>query len=412
MQLKHKSFIFCILIYIVSLFFYEYGKAGISIAMFSILLTSFVQEPIRIHVKHFWTNKSLVLLTLSTFLLPIYLFNSTDLHYYYERVQIRAPFLALPFAFASVMAITRRVYLKLLSGFVLLAFLIALVTFISYLSNIDIVNESYLRAKVMPSILNHVRLSIMLAMGSYLAYYLFRENFKWCYNFERWFFLTIAVSLFVFVHLYSVRSGLIALYAAVFVEIGYYVYNSRNYKRTVGILSVIILLVFLSVRFIPTLNNKWTNTLADIHVYQTNAYPNYNSLTTRFISCEAAIAIFKNNPLFGCGLGDIKTETDSYFNEYYPMIDIPILPHNQFLFWLAATGIAGLIFFSVTFFFPLFQKQNWSNRLLIVHYTILFLSFQTEPMLETQLGVAYSLLFILLPLTQDYKYKLDNSSAL
>ncbi|MES2558997.1 MAG: O-antigen ligase family protein [Bacteroidota bacterium] len=403
MWLKRYSFIVCVAFYMCSLFFYEHGKAWLSIAMFGVLLTSFFQESLRLHWQNFVATKSYVWLTLSVFILPLYLLNSSDLQYYYERVQIRAPFLALPFAFAGVITLSRSVYQKLLSLFVLLAFLVALGTFVNYLFNIDAINESYLRAKVMPSILNHVRLSIMLAMAAYIAFYLFRERFVWKYEIERWMFLTIAVCLFLFVHFYSVRSGLIALYAAVFVEIGYYIFKSRNYAKAAFIVLVLLSSLLIAVKYVPTLNNKWINTTADLHVYQTKAYPNFNSLTTRFISYDAAVVIFKESPLLGCGLGDIKEQTDRYFKEFYPMIDTPILPHNQFLFCLASMGIVGLIFFCITFFYPVFQKRNWSNRILIVHYAILFLSFQTEPMLETQLGVAYSLLFILLPLTQQHK---------
>ncbi len=400
MWLKRNFFICCLILYICSLFFYEQGKAWLSIAMFGLLFASFFQDSLYVHWNHFIANKSYVWITLSVFILPLYLFNSSDLHYYYERVQIRAPFFVLPFAFAGISTLSIRSYQKLLSLFVLLSITVALGTFVNYLFHIDTINESYLRAKVMPSILNHVRLSIMLAMGAYISFYLFRENFAWKYKFERWILLGIAACLFLFVHFYSVRSGLIALYAAVFVEIAYYIYKSRNYVKAGLIIFILGSSLLVAVKYVPTLNNKWTNTLVDLNVYQTQGYPNFNSLTTRLISYDAAITIFKASPLLGCGLGDIKTETDNYFKEFYPMIDTPILPHNQFLFCLAAMGIIGLVFFCLTFFFPLFKKRNWSNRILIVHYTILFLSFQTEPMLETQLGVAYSLLFILLPLTQ------------
>lgn len=400
MWLKRNPFIFCIIVFICSLFFYEQGKAWLSVSMFGVAFSSFMQEPLRKHWHYFVGNKSYVWLTLSVLVLPLYFLNSSDLQYYGQRLLMRVPFLVLPFAFAGITLLSGRAYQKLLCLFVFLSFVVALGTFVNYLFNIDTINESYLRAQVMPSILNHVRLSIMLAMGAYIAFYLFRERFVWKFGMERWIFLGIAVSLFLFVHFYSVRSGLIALYAAVFVEIGYYIYKSRNYARAGLILLVLISSLLLAVKFVPTLNNKWINTLADLHVYQTKAYPNFNSLTTRLISYDAAIVIFKESPWFGCGLGDIKNQTDAYFKESYPMIDTPILPHNQFLFCLAAMGIVGLLFFCFTFFYPLFQKRNWSNRILIVHYAILFLSFQTEPMLETQLGVAYSLLFILLPLTQ------------
>ena len=400
MWLKRNAFIFCVILYICSLFFYELGKAWLSVAMISLLIASFLQEPLKQHWKHFLSNRSFLWLTVSVLILPLYFFNSTDVAYYAERLQIRAPFLALPFAFAGIVSLSERTYHKLLTLFVFVAFLVTCGTFLNYLLNQELINESYLRAKVMPSILNHVRLSIMLAMAAYLSYYLFKSNFIWKFKEEKWIFFGISVSLFLFVHFYSVRSGLIALYAAIIVEMIYYIHATRKYKMVSLLLILLVVLLVGAIRFIPTLNNKWTNTLADLRVYQTHAYPNFNSLTTRFISYDAAMAIFKESPWIGCGLGDIKQQSDTYFREHYPMIDTPILPHNQFLFCLASMGIVGIVVFCFSFFAPLLVKQNWSNKILIVHYVILFLSFQTEPMLETQLGVAYSLLFILLPLTQ------------
>ncbi len=110
--------------------------------------------------------------------------------------------------------------------------------------------------------------------------------------------------------------------------------------------------------------------------------------------------ILKKEPFGGCGLGDIKDEMDSFFKIHFPLVETPILPHNQFLFYLAATGIFGFAVFCVTFYFPLFYKRNRQNKILLMQYVVLTLSFMTEPMLETQLGMAYSVLFILLPLSQ------------
>jgi O-antigen ligase len=206
--------------------------------------------------------------------------------------------------------------------------------------------------------------------------------------------------LFLFLHLYSVRSGLVAIYSIIIVELIVQAIRTKRYLLLSGMVSGLFLLFTIAVKFVPTLNNKWVNTTADIQTYLSKGYPNYNSLTTRLISYDAAIAIFRKEPILGCGLGDIKDETDTYFRTNYPMIDIPILPHNEFLFYLAATGIVGLLVFCFTFYFPLFYKRNWRNKILLMQYVVLTVSFMTEPMLETQLGMAFSLLFIMLPLTQ------------
>jgi O-antigen ligase len=277
---------------------------------------------------------------------------------------------------------------------------VACITFGNYLIHYDLINASYLQAKVMPTLINHVRFSIMMAMGCYLSYYLFKKEFVLKFPFEKWIYVGISLFLFIFIHIYSVRSGLLAIYGIILTELIIYIIKSRNYWKPALLAGSLGLILIVLINLTPTLRNKWINTKADISTYLNKGYPNYSSLTTRFISYDAAVSIFSQNIWLGCGLGDIKAESDRYFKTHYPEIDIPILPHNQFLFCLAATGIIGLVLFLITFFYPVFYKRNWKNEVLLMQFVVLFLSFQTEPMLETQLGLAYALLFILLPLTQ------------
>jgi O-antigen ligase len=238
----------------------------------------------------------------------------------------------------------------------------------------------------------------MAAMACYISYYLMQQKQQATNQTESWIWMGVLVYLIIFLHLFSVRSGLIAFYGVVAVELWLNVKQKIGMRKVVFIFTGLLLFLIASIRFIPTLNNKWVNTIADVRVYQNHGYANFNSLTTRFISYEAAITIFKENPLVGCGLGDVKDKTDQYFIEHYPEVETPILPHNQFLFMLAATGLIGMSLFIFLFYSPLLYKSNRRNSLLVVHYVILTLSFMTEPMLETQLGMGYSILFIMLPL--------------
>jgi O-antigen ligase len=385
--------------FIVSLFFYETAKAWLSVSMFGIIASVVLLRSPLLVLQRYIHTRSLFVLSLSCVFLLLYIGLSDNVAYAWNRIEIKAPLLGLAIAFASIGKIEKKYYDFLLALYVMLCLAISCYTIFNYANSYELVTESYLRAKVMPTILNHVRYSIMVAMGSYIAYYLFKHKYR-IGMFGSRFFLGVSLLLFIFLHVYSVRSGLLAMYGMIAVELILVVRQTRNYKAFAGVVLFVVLMLGLSLTYIPTLRNKWVNTVEDMSIFIEKGYPNYNSLTTRFISYEGAISIFRESPVLGCGLGDIKDEMDAFFKASYPMIDIPILPHNQFLFYLAATGMLGLFLFCLTFYFPLFYRRNFRNRILLMQYIVLTLSFMTEPMLETQLGMAYAVLFILLPLSQ------------
>lgn len=397
--MRYQLPIVFVLLLIVSLYLHELSKALVSISMIGLVVSIFIAYGPTEVFKRIANNKGLIVFATGFLFLFLSYFNSQDQAYYFNRLQIKLPLLLLPMAFATL-DLSKRRYMSLLALHVLLTFTVAFITFGNYLINYDSINESYLKSKVMPTMINHVRFSIMMAMGCYLAYFLSRKRFVLKFPLERWVYAAISLLLFVFIHIYSVRSGLLAIYGIIITELIIYVVESKNYWKSAVLVGSLGLILIISINLTPTLKNKWINTRADISTYLSKGYPNYSSLTTRFISYDAAFDMFKQNIWLGCGLGDIKNESDHYFKTHYPEIDIPILPHNQFLFYLAATGIIGLVLFCISFFFPLFYKGGWKNEVLLMQYVILFLSFQTEPMLETQLGMAYAMLFILLPLTQ------------
>jgi O-antigen ligase len=378
------------------------ARALVSISMIGILGSIILFNNPKMLLINYFKNIPLLVFSGIFFSLFIFFINSQNSNYAINRVEIKAPIFVLAIAFATIGKIQIRLYKMYLSFFVLLCLLSTFYTISKYLISYDLITESYLKAKIMPSIINHVRYSVVIAMGTYISYYLYID-YKLLAKKFRYFFLATAFILFIFLHIYSVRSGLVAIYGAVFIEILRYAYKSQKKIRVFSLFLGISIFIISAINLIPTLQNKWINTKLDIMTYYNGGYPNFNSLTTRFISYDAAISIFKEHPLFGCGIGDIKNETDNYFHQYYPMIEIPILPHNQFLFYLAGTGIFGLILFCFCFYFPLFYNNNWRNKILLTHYVMLTLSFMTEPMLETQLGVAFSLLFIFLPLSQEIK---------
>jgi O-antigen ligase len=151
----------------------------------------------------------------------------------------------------------------------------------------------------------------------------------------------------------------------------------------------------LTFKFSPTVRNKLTNTQKDIDNYKNGGSANDQSLGSRMISYKNAIEIAENSSwLLGCGLGDIEDLNNQIFAEKYPDITKKIIPHNQFLFYLASIGILGLLIFIVSFYYPIIS--NLQNLNLLAHYLVILIAFLIEAFLTTQLGVAYTIIFILL----------------
>jgi O-antigen ligase len=388
-----------LLSYLLSIFFYEHTKAWMSISMFVLLILPFIVVGGKSTLHQFVSNYYFPALSFCAIYLLFYYFNSANHSYFWNRIVMRGPLLALPLVAAGMCGVlSQNVYRLLLKVFVVMCLAGSFYSLFYYITDYASVTDNYLKAQVMPTIINHVRFSIMVAMACYVAYYLVTRKHYFLSSTERWIWIGVLVYLILFLHLYSVRSGLIALYSVVLVELFLNVKGKLGWRRGAVILTASTLFLTTAIYFIPTLHNKWKNTIEDIQVYTHKKYANHNSLTTRFISYEAAVVIFKDNPLLGCGLGDVKDKTDIYFKEHYPEVETPILPHNQFMFMLAATGLVGFILFVLLFYSPLLFAANRKNSILVIHYVILTVSFMTEPMLETQLGMGYSMLFIMLPL--------------
>jgi len=373
-----------------------HARAILSISMIIFFVFTFIVTDVLKIFKNFLHRKDMLILSMVLVSLFIGFFNSDNYSYIFQRIQIKLPFLILPLC-ASSFIISRKEFHRILFAFLLMTFFTSIYTFINYIIYFDHINASYLQSKVMPSPINHVRFSILSALATYTSYYLFKQNIK-LFRFERIVVLTIGVFLFIFTHIYSVRSGIIALYAMMFLEILVYIFKYKSYKKGFITFITIIISGILMFIFSPSLKNKMINTKQDIAVLQNNGNANYNSLATRFVSYEIAIDLFKENIILGCGLGDLEIKNTKLFNEKYPEIVTPIIPHNEFLYYLASMGLLGIITFSISFFFPLFYKRNYKNEFLLMIYVTLFFSFMTEPMIENQLGVACSIVFIMLPL--------------
>ncbi len=380
----NKILFFLVLVFILGLFLYEYSPLFLSISTILIGITGLI------HIRYCERNYLTFIIFILTLLISgLSLAYSDDLNYGLERLKIKLPMLALALPWIS-MRLSKDQYHIILKWFLFLTATTSFLILLNYIFNQDHINDLYKIGQVMPTPINHIRFSLMVALSLYISIDLWRTSLTT----NKVWFLILAISLTCFLHVYSVRTGLLSAYAVILMQFVKELQTKKR-KATILVLPLSIVTILITSYFLsPTFRAKINDSKADLMVYKNKTYSNYYSITTRIISYEAAVEIWKKNKIMGCGIGDIKTETDKYFKLNRPEIETPILPHNQFLLILASLGIAGLITFLISFYGALFTNQLLKNHFLIAHYIIVSISFLFEPMLETQLGVAFVMIFI------------------
>ena len=401
MPLHLRIAYFSILSILTGVFTFIHFRALPSIGIVILLITAIFSV---VKSSKITKSPSLLLLGLVFF---IYLapFPFTSPEHSKEAINIllmKAGFLVFAFAFTVLPSISERRLLSFYYYFFWVTVLTAVATFANYLLNYQEINESYIASKVMPTPVNHVRYSLILAFSIIIGGYLYYKNFYLKVEKEKYFLVAATVFLFTFIHILSVRSGLLALYICVFVLTVYSILNKGWKKRGIAVLMVLIALPTISFLFIPTFKNKIYNTIEDFNRMSSIKSANDYSLVGRVISYKVAWQIFEENPFLGVGPANLESEVEQVYESSFPEIDGKgigyLMPHNQFLVILSSTGLIGLLAFIVLFYSPLLLNQNYKYPLLFFHYLIITISFMFEGTLETQTGTNFTLIFIFLPL--------------
>ena len=98
----------------------------------------------------------------------------------------------------------------------------------------------------------------------------------------------------------------------------------------------------------------------------------------------------------GVGAGDLPRETARLVNQYFPKyLETPKMPHNQFLYILAGTGLLGLSLSLLAFYYPLWLNRYRRYYLFATFQVMVFVSFLVEYTIETAMGVAWYLFYTL-----------------
>ncbi|MEQ1746070.1 MAG: O-antigen ligase family protein [Saprospiraceae bacterium] len=319
---------------------------------------------------------------------------SEDHAYWLERVRVRLPFLVLPWVFANLPRLGERRHRLLLYILVwAMAVMCVGVAINFFLHETEIMHAMY-QGRPMPVPRNHIRFSLMVATSVLAGAWLWQNRFFWRYAGERMALAVVVVFLFGFAHFLAVRSGLIALYAALFFLAVRWAWRSRRWGVALAAGLAAVCLFWGAVRTVPSLRQKWAYTVYDWQQYRQGAGATYSD-SERWISMKSGWLIWQEHPWIGVGTGDLPKETEKTLTQYFPRYQgAPKLPHNQFLYLLAGTGLSGLCFSLFAFLYPVFAHRD--KRALFYAFQVMVLaSFLVEYTIETAMGVAWYLFFTL-----------------
>jgi O-antigen ligase len=370
-----------------------WSRFAISIGMILMLVSAFWGGGIGAKLRAFFTNKYYLSVFGIFILFLVTGLYSDNQEYFMQRMRIKLPFLFLPFAFSAVKDIGKETIQQIMYIFIAVTITGVIWSLSHFLLDIEVYVKNYSQGHIMPTPIHHIRFSIMVAIAIAMAIYMMMGHLRLK---QKYFVTFVIIFLSIYLHLLAVRSGLLAFYVLVLTLVSYQLLKNRNIKIITGLLIGTALAIFLSIKYVPTVQKKIGYTKYSLELFAKNENIRELSDSRRLGSIVAGLHIAKEHPIVGIGYGDLMDETNNYLKENYPqLVDLELLPHNQYVLALTTAGIIGLILFLLFTIVPIFYMGGYRDFLFISTQLMLFASFMVEHTIESQIGVALYLFTIL-----------------
>jgi len=398
---SHKNlFLFFGVVVVSSLF---YSRYVLSIGMFGWMALSFFEQTENNAWKFRWwyrltgetaAEKALGVFPFFFILVALSLAWSDWSAFGLSRIRLALPFIGLPLAFLHLPRINRKdidflMAVLVLSALVSMGYVLFQLFFFPQDYHID-------RGKSISTPVNHVRYGLLIAISSLMAFNLFLSKSVSNTSFlKKVFFLVSSVGLALFTFYLSVRTGWMALAAGggiLFFELGW---RKRNGKMVAAVLMVLFSMGFTAYVFFPPVQQKIHYTINDWQQFEEGRGWTYSD-ATRWRSLVVGGEVFLSHPYLGAGVGDIRKEVNAAFSKRYPASGKKILPHNQYMYWLAAFGSIGFLLCLAIVLQPLGFSLARREIGHLQTQIIFLLSFLTEATWQSSLGIGVYLVFTLL----------------
>jgi hypothetical protein len=364
------------------------SRTGLSISMMIFIAACFIQGRRKEQFKNFFSSPLLWSMSLLFFLPLLSGLWSEDKNEWMNIMRIKIPLLLFPLAFAASFGFSEKQWQALAFIFVVLVTAGTAWSMFHYLANIEEVNEGYLRAKslVTPLANDHVRFSWMISAA---IFFCVRLWWKWKNNKTlSWLLVWMGVWLIIFLHILAARTGLISFYIILTGAALWIIFKKAKTMYGTILVLLMVALPVASYLALPTFRNKVKFFNYDFGYFKDVHYLPGGNDATRVISLKAGWDLMSDHAFTGTGFGDIKSETNRWYDNNYPemLLQDKILPSSEWLMYGSGCGIPGVFLFTLVMLIPLFMKtiNRWQWILL---NTITAFSFLFDIGLEVQMGV-------------------------
>ena len=296
------------------------------------------------------------------------------------------PWLVVPLAFTVAVPLSARQRYAVGSLFVLGTAAVGLATLLRYYQQWEgapsiIANQS------VPAITRifHIHFGVMLALAACWGYLLSRRAAR--PRWARWGLLLAAAAAALTLHLLAYRTGLLALYVALSVEVLYQLLARRRWRAGLALLAGLAL-ALAGARQLKPIRERFYATYWDVEQYQQGRDLNNLSVSRRLAAWQTARAVAAQHPWLGVGPADVEAVMLAQYDwrDYGLRRQNRAMTHNQYLHYLVGGGALGLSLWLAVLLWPLVQPAQRQNPYLRQFLLILGTAMLVDSLLELQIG--------------------------
>lgn len=320
-----------------------------------------------------------------------------------RKLILKLPILCFPLVFNALKKSESKHFISMVLIGLYAMYLPAIVSVYNYLSNKTLFDQLILESKPLPIEFGygiyHIQFSIILAISIVFAVYLLLQRKEW--NLSKINVSVISViglSNFIFLHILSARTGLLAMYFGLLIILLPVLFKLPLRNKIIAI-SLGLTLPLIMFAMSSSLRNRVSNTLADFEVAWNGKDANDYSFAMRVQAWKNAVQVIKKNPILGIGIGDADKELQENFAQMNSSITPANRknPHLQFLETASQSGLISASLYLLIVLFSIFGQSN-KNYILASMALLLFLASCFESILERQVSVVAFSAFMALAL--------------
>lgn len=288
--------------------------------------------------------------------------NSENVSGWIDQLILKVPFLAFPIIFLNRPQVDKQEYRNLYLCLIAVSVVSALLVCLNYMLDYEAINYAIGSGKTIPTPTHHTRYSVMAAIAVLSIIALQLDSFP-TPKLQKQILTLLGILLFAFLHMLSIRSGLLVLYVGVFILGTWHLIRSNKIMLLIGFFALLAIIPIIAYYTLPSFYNKVHYTRYDLKMNKEGKGENYSD-SERLLSIKTGINLIKKNPLLGTGIGDLQDEvSEIYLGDYKKTL--VKLPHNQFVLVCTGMGIVLGLIYTLCFVIPLLRCFSFGDMLLL-----------------------------------------------